>query len=385
MNTSFYNTIIESIDAHFKNDELVKVYVKNNISNQIDYNWILIKPILIQEEKILQFVYKYETKDITKNYSMAEAKEILSEELLSSFRSINIFTPEYLFQFDTKDNKKLQHKVASDTKKASLNHDKEKSRLIPIDSLFLKQLGITTTKGEIRKKYRSKFIQINRFIEILKPYLSSTKLKAPISISDMGCGKGYLTFALHHYLTEKLKKPTGIKGIEQRAELVSHCNNIISELGLEGIDFLEGSIDDHNADCDILIALHACDTATDDAIMAGISSEAQLIVCSPCCHKALRKRIKHQGPMKSVLKEGIVLERQSELLTDAIRKLILEYNGYKVSIMEFVATEHTAKNLLLIAEKKNKDVDPTKLILLKELKSMWGIDGYYLEEKLELI
>jgi hypothetical protein len=200
----------------------------------------------------------------------------------------------------------------------------------------------------------------------------------------MGSGKAYLTFALYEYLSLDRKLDVQITGVEQRPDLVEKTNRIAKDSKLENLHFVEGTIGNYTSNkMDVLIALHACDTATDDAIASGIKADAKLIVCAPCCHKQVRQTMKPPFDALPMLKFGILLERQAEILTDTIRALIMEKYGYKSQIMEFIEAEHTPKNLLLTGVKTSKMIDPEEIDLkIAGLKVQFGLDKHYLETRL---
>lgn len=211
------------------------------------------------------------------------------------------------------------------------------------------------------------------------------KFDGTVHITDMGAGKGYLTFALHELLTQRLNMDVDIKGVEIRPDLVLKINEIIKTNNLKGLEFVESSIEAfHPEKLDVLIALHACNTATDDAIASGIKAGAELIVCAPCCHKQIRQEMEHSGRFDAITRYGIFLERQAVMVTDTIRALILEYFGYKTQVMEFIEMEHTPKNVLLVGRRTSKGTkDPKILQQIADLKARYGIERHYLETVLD--
>ena len=207
-----------------------------------------------------------------------------------------------------------------------------------------------------------------------------------VHIADMGAGKGYLTFALHELLTQRMNMDVDIKGVEIRSDLVLKINEIIKSSGLKGMEFVESSIEAYHPDkLDVLIALHACNTVTDDAIASGIKAGAELIVCAPCCHKQIRQEMERSGKVDAITRYGIFLERQAVMVTDTIRALVLEYFGYKTQVMEFIEMEHTPKNVLLVGRKSNGYIDrPEILRQIDDIKARFGIERHYLETLLIL-
>ncbi len=226
-----------------------------------------------------------------------------------------------------------------------------------------------------------KFRQIYKYAEIVESLVKPMKFEGTVHVADMGAGKGYLTFTLYELLTQRLNMDVNIKGVEIRPELVLKINEIIKSSNLKGMEFVECSIEAfHPEKLDVLIALHACNTATDDAIASGIRAGAELIVCAPCCHKQIRQEMERSGKVDPITRYGIFLERQAVMVTDTIRALILEYFGYKTQVMEFIEMEHTPKNVLLVGRKTTKTPDKAGILQqISDLKRQYGIERHYLE------
>jgi hypothetical protein len=196
---------------------------------------------------------------------------------------------------------------------------------------------------------------------------------------------------LYDYLTNVLKLETAVRGVEFRPDMVELCNNIAEKTGFKNLNFTEGTIENYDStDTNILIALHACDTATDDAIYKGITAQADLIVVAPCCHKQIRREIeknKAKNELDFLTKYGIFLERQAEMVTDGIRAMILEYFGYKTKVFQFISDAHTPKNVLVVGIKGKTNPKKQAEILekLKATKAYFGIDYHHLEKLLSLL
>ena len=317
---------------------------------------ILVRPVVIGESPMLSFVWHHERQDITKNLPPTEAIELIRRLLGGDFHSGHLFTTERTTQleFNKKGAPRLTHGPATG-EKASLAHDRSKTRLLPDESqVWLQALGVTTTTGAVREGMADKHRQIHKFVEILSHLAADADLPAtrPIEIADMGCGKGYLTFATHDYFNRVADRPANVLGIEARSELVAKCQQIATAAGCTRLAFRAGTIESAAfTTLDVLIALHACDTATDDAIMQGVQSGAGLIVVAPCCQKELRAQLEPAPVLAPALRHGIFQERQAEFATDALRALLLEWAGYDTKVFEFISTEHTAKNLMIAATK----------------------------------
>jgi SAM-dependent methyltransferase len=239
------------------------------------------------------------------------------------------------------------------TPTTSRTHDREKVRLLR-DERALELLGVTDSEGRPRSQMGNKYRQVHHFIEALAPILKGASPGETLHIVDMGCGKGYLTFALHQFLRENGLGPVTV-GVEKRGSLVESANAIAGQLGDNNIRFIQGEINDVDVQpIDILIALHACDTATDDAIYRGIQEKCRWIVVSPCCQHELRPQLTAPAGLEPLFRHGVQIDRMAETVTDTLRSLYLEAWGYQTRIQEFVGTEHTAKNLLIVASRTRK-------------------------------
>ncbi len=278
------------------------------------------------------------------------------------------------------------------TEQPSLEHDRKKQRLIqPNGQTYLHLLGITDHSGKVIQSSQDKYKQINHYIEILSALLKEIPQDHIHKIVDMGAGKGYLTFALTDYLKTSLNMTPEIIGVDGRQDMVDLGNSVAHSSRFENLSFTQGTIQDFDSrDTNILIALHACDTATDDAIYKGITAGADLIVVAPCCHKQIRRDMEKNGlpsQFDFLLQHGIFLEREAEMLTDSLRALLLEYSGYKTRIFEFVSGVHTAKNIMIVGIKSSKPPkDKTSLLKkIEKAKSLFGIKTHYLETLLKTV
>ncbi|MGQ0541569.1 MAG: class I SAM-dependent methyltransferase, partial [Blastocatellia bacterium] len=291
----------------------------------------------------LLFQFRYDNRDSVKNFDFAEGVEMLRKHLESGFRSGHLFTTESDFQLEIgKKNSRLKTGKPTFKTRPSSSHDREKKHRIDSSAYYLKSLGITTDGGEIRAGQRDKWKQINKFVEILAGLYekSALKNKTKLKIVDMGSGKGYLTFAAYDYFSNKLALKNSppyeggvaetlrgrggslpsdaaasltVTGIDTRRELIDLCNDIARAGSFDGLDFVEGTIADfYPGDVDILIALHACDTATDDALFKGIAARTEIIVAAPCCHQEIRKQMKPPDMLAGILKHPVLLERTAE-------------------------------------------------------------------------
>ena len=362
---------------------LVKMTLSKPADKHDELRNIYVKPVLIKEKRLFAFTYRYERRDETKNYDTAQMMEVLKTLVPSRFLNSVLFTvnEDVTLLVSSKGKATIQTKKVQECRELNLEHDKQKNRLVNPANPWWYQLGLTTREGKITADMQHKFKQIYKYAEIVESLIKPMKFNGTVHIADMGAGKGYLTFALYELLTQRLKMDVDIKGVEIRPDLVLKINEIIKSSNLKGMEFVESSIDAFRPEkLDVLIALHACNTATDDAIASGIKAGAKLIVCAPCCHKQIRQEMERSGFTDAITRYGIFLERQAVMITDTIRALIMEYYGYKTQVMEFIEMEHTPKNVLLVGRKTDKE--PDRLLISKQigdLKRRYGITTHYLE------
>lgn len=367
------------------NSSLIKMSLGKQRNGASVLKNIFIKPVMIKEKPMLSFVYRNATNDITKNFDLADSIAQIKNLLDAEFYNADVFCSQQTLYY-SEDNKTGKQKLVIKTLDgpitiAATAHDKQKQRLINANDFYLQALGVTTKEGRVKAEMQHKFKQINRYVEIIEGILKDSNLNDHFSIVDMGSGKGYLTFALYSYLVQK-NKSVQVTGVELREDLIEKCNKIAAASKMDGLQFILGSIQDYTLPhTDMLIALHACDTATDDAIAKGITAKATHIICAPCCHKQIRKQMKPGNILNEITKHGILLERQAEMVTDTIRALLLEAYGYKTTVFDFIEAEHTPKNVLIVGKLKafSQQVFDENIRKVEELKKMFGIEKHYLE------
>ena len=326
---------------------------------------LLVRPVTLRAAPHLSFVWRHERQDITKNHAPEDAITELAALIGGDFHSAHLFTTGRTVQleFNKKGVPRLTQGPAGADKPPG-GHDRTKSRLLPESGqAWLEKLGVTTATGAVREGLADKHRQIHKFVEILSHLVADAPLAAdrPLEIADMGCGKGYLTFATCDYFNLVAARPAHVRGIEVREELVTLCNRVARETGRENLNFVQGTIASAKLlALDVLIALHACDTATDDALAKGVQAGASLIVVAPCCQKELRPQLTAAPVLAPALRHGIFQERHAEFATDALRALLLEWAGYDTKVFEFIATEHTAKNLMITATRRAQPDTPAR-------------------------
>ena len=375
---------LEEFTINFSANNLIKITIGNLREKRSYLKNVFVKPVNIKGGTLLSFVYRYIDKDVTKNYEIdAAIKEIL-HLLKGFFLNAEMYSSHKTYYYtEGKDAKtKLITKVLIEEKAANIfTHDKVKHKHILANAMYLHALGVSTAEGKIKADKQHKFKQINSYIEIIDGILSKQIITEKFNVVDMGSGKGYLTFALYDFLHSK-KNTVCITGVEQREELVKICNDLALQCNFTHLKFVKNTIQHAELIAvDMLIALHACDTATDDAIAKGIKANATYIICAPCCHKQIRKEIHPTNGLQYITKHGILLERQAEMVTDTIRSLILEAHGYHTKIFDFIDAEHTPKNVLIVATKKiySKEIYEKNIEKIASLKNLFGINKHYLE------
>ena len=266
-------------------------------------------------------------------------------------------------------------------------HNREKRRALSLERPFLAALGVTDTQHRLVPAMARKWKQINKFLEIIDAALASSKRAARgrIEVLDFGSGKGYLTFALHDHLRHTLRLDAQVTGVELRPDLVQLCNGIAQRLGLQGLNFDQGDVGSRVVRAvDLMIALHACDTATDHAIHKGIAGGASIICCAPCCHKQLRPQLLSPHPLRPILQHGVHLGQHAEMLTDGMPALLLEACGYQTQVFEFVSLEHTAKNKMILAVRREAPAPKQALLQqLHDIKAHYGVREHCLETLLK--
>jgi len=366
----------------------VKLSLGNYKGSDESLQKLLIRLVTIKKGERLYFVYRRETNDLAKNFSPEEGLERISDALRDGFRSAHLFTTAMDFQL-TMGKSGISHLRSGEPtiiERPDSAHDRQKSFQIDPERFYLKALGVTDDAGRILKSSQDKWRQINKFVEIIASLFDKSRLsgRKSLRVVDMGSGSGYLTFAAYDYFRNVREIDVEMIGVEARASLVAKCSGIAAASDFDGLTFVQGSIADADvAGVDILIALHACDTATDDALYKGIAAKAELIIAAPCCHHELRAQMKSPEMFRNVLKHGVMMERTAETITDGLRSLLLERSGYSTKLFEFIPTEHTPKNNMLVATRLEKPKAPEPFQnQIDAIKSVFAITHQRLESLL---
>lgn len=397
--SQFYELLQESFTTH----TFHKLTLSKPISNSSNKGLknVYVRLIQLKSRPMLQLTYRYATRDEFKNFSIEEGLIMLTLHIETDFLNADLYTITHeITLFNRKKIVKKKHQKAQTDSDAPPSvsavlsppplhlaiHDRLKNRLIAPETPFLHDLEITTSEGKVTAAGQKKYKQINKYIEIIDNILKEKKLHKTPKIVDMGSGKGYLTFSLYDFLVREHGLQAEVCGVELREQLVTFCNELAAKNQFINLHFEAKNINDFEGKIDMLIALHACDTATDIAIAKGIKAQADIIIVAPCCHKQIRRQmnVNTSDIFQPILKYGIFCERTAEILTDTIRALLLEMYGYKTKVFEFISTEHTAKNVMIVAtlQTKNKVQNEKILAQIHNLKQQFGIKTHFLEQLL---
>ena len=385
---------------------------------------LLARRIVLRGADHLSLVWRHATKDITKNLPLAEAVALIDSLVAASFHHAHLVTGGHDIQLalDRKGRWGLRIGKVDTALRAALadapagaepgddqagrylGHDRQRRHPLALDTPFLAELGVTDAQHRLVPAMARKWRQINKFVEVLGHAIGQSPLAdraaaLPVRVLDFGAGKGYLTFAVQHHLQATGRVPD-VTGVELRDDLTGLCNAAVARLGLAGLHFATGDVrhfppesihtDAAHTDAagriDIMIALHACDIATDVAMHRGVRSGAAIILCSPCCHKQLRPQMHSPALLAPMLRHGIHMADQAEMLTDTLRALLLQAEGYDAQVFEFISPEHTSKNKMVLAVRRAQPLHAAQraalLAQVAELKAFYGVREQCLESLL---
>ncbi|TLP60238.1 MULTISPECIES: class I SAM-dependent methyltransferase [Pseudomonas] len=370
---------------------LIKLVLARHVGADASLQRIIAKPVQIKEQACLQLVYRHQTRDLTRNLPLTEVEAFVAEQLPEQFRNAHLFTAagEVQLAFSKKGKPMLQRHLAQQAPReaAPAGHDREKKRYLELSRPFLRDLGVTDAQGALIPSMSRKWKQINKFIEVFDHALAGAPVakEQPLRVADFGSGKGYLTFAMHDYLRNSLERDAQVTGVELRPDMVELCNRAAARLEHSGLVFECGDVRSVVPEAiEVMIALHACDVATDYAIHTGIRCNAAIIMCSPCCHKQIRPQLHSPELLQPMLQYGLHLGQQAEMLTDSLRALYLEACGYETKVFEFISLEHTNKNKMILAVKRRQAQDNRALLgKIVELKAFYGVKAHCLETLLQ--
>ena len=380
--------VFELLKENFENKNMTKC-IFSNMKGDYEYTKIIIKPLIIKNNFVYQFEQFKNNKAYHSNLTIEESIQKLST-IIENFYQYVVFTTEADIQI-IRGKKDFNMKSTCNQKEiCSLEHNKVKKYILeegtPIP--FLIRLGIMGEDGKVFKKSYDKFRQINKYLEFIDETIKELKNKkyidTHIKAVDFGCGKSYLTFALHYYLKNIQNMTFEVIGLDLKKDVIEHCNQIAKDLNMENIEFLTGDIKDFNKlkNVDLIFSLHACNNATDYSLLKGLELDAKAILAVPCCQHEFNQKMSQNKKSEffafenPIGKHGILLEKFASLATDALRAQALELCGYKTQVMEFIDMEHTPKNILIrgIKENPNKNTLEKKLQEYEIYKKFLGIE-----------
>lgn len=373
------------LDGLVARRELVRLILGKHCGPEPELVRLTVRPVTLRSTEQLSFVYSYKTRDITKNFSLDDGRRQLRELFGTSFRNAHLFSPaeEIQLTLSKKGKALLRRGRSGGGATTTATHDREKRRFVELERPFLAALGVTDAQHRLIPSMSRKWKQINKFIEVFEHAFDASPLaqRRAVQVVDFGSGKGYLTFAIHDYLRHSRGLAAQVTGIDLRTDMVQLCNDAASRLDLAGLQFHQGDVRGYRpAAIDVMIALHACDTATDHAIHTGIRAEAAIIMCAPCCHKEIRPQMQPPDVLRPMLRYGVHLGQEAEMVTDALRALLLEAHGYDTQLFEFISLEHTGKNKMILAVRRADPAPRPEIIAqIEALKAFYGIRQQALE------
>jgi len=340
------------IDANLQQIIISDARAKNGASK------VRIRPILLKNQLAYQCTQTVAAKELHSNHDKGQICSLISEYMQTQFKQLQLQHQAVLVNVlvSKKGKMTIKCKESSDTKvkQRDLSHNRQKNYILnPQQKVeFLVDLGVMSQNGKIINSRYDKFRQINRFLEFIEDVLPHFKTDEEITIIDFGCGKSYLTFAMYHYLKELKGLDVRIIGLDLKTDVIDKCNKLSQKYGYNKLNFYQGDIASYNevTKVDMVVSLHACDTATDLAIAKAVKWQATVILSVPCCQHELNTQIANEV-LAPVLSYGIIKERIAALVTDGLRAEMLNGVGYESQILEFVEMEHTPKNLLIRAVK----------------------------------
>jgi hypothetical protein len=371
----------ERLHRALADDSFIQITFSGKISAALPYRRVILRPVLLKGRRHIQ-ISRFDAKqDVTKNVLPEAAPTQVDELLALPFHTIRLQTSaeDVTMQIAPSGKVSVKSTPAAEPRRAELNHDAAKDLPLPPDlpDPFLQAIGIMTGDGRVKAAMQDKFTQINEFLKLLDHTGALGGFDhTPVHILDCGCGSAHLSLAAYHFLTHKKGIPAALTGVDVNGTLIDKDNLLTQQMGLSDVCFYPSAIAAFQPATppDILLALHACDTATDEALALGVRHAAGIIVSVPCCHKDLHRQLQNREPFNPLLRHGILKQRFADLLTDTFRAQILRLMGYKTDVIEFVSSEHTGRNLMLRAVRRpHRTPAQADLAEYQALKAYWGV------------
>ena len=364
------------------NKDLVQIVLSNSQDKEFAAK-VKVRPILVKGELLFQETLYRGTQVFHENYSTEDMNLRIEKLLMEKFKQGEFQSGKMQATVLVSKKGKMTIKAkqiqnqAPERELSELSHNREKQYILqegkPVD--FLVGRGVQTPEGKITKNRYDKFRQINRYLEFIEDILDKLPTDRTIRIIDFGCGKSYLTFAMYYYLHVLQGRDIQVTGLDLKKDVIAHCNELAQKCGYDRLQFEVGDISTYNGSdkVDMVVSLHACDTATDYALEKAVKWGAKVIMAVPCCQHEVNRQISSKE-LQPVLKYGLIKERMSALITDALRANLLETQGYDTQILEFIDMEHTPKNLLIRAVKKEGQVKMQRKNTIEDVMSFLHVE-----------
>jgi SAM-dependent methyltransferase len=368
--------------------ELIRVVLSMPTNNAPETpQKLTVRPVELKGGLQFQASWRLKNQESHENLSAADMVNAVLDSFPQTFLNCHVFTATEDCSFKAKKGGKLRvNRSKPSLQRESTSHNRAKSYLIPDGQPcdFLAAIGVMTDAGRVHKSKYQKFRQINRFLELVNDVVDQLPDTGTLRVVDFGCGKSYLTFALHHLLTSIHRRRVHIVGLDRRADVIETCRAVSRALKRRDLEFRVGDIADHTADehVNLAVSLHACDTATDDALAKAVGWNADVILAVPCCQHELAEKI-HSDDLSSMLDHGLIRERVAALATDSLRAKALQACGYKTQLVEFIDMEHTPKNILIRAVRRDSLADETAGKQYESLKMTLGLQHIHVDRILD--
>ena len=352
---------IRNLGEEYIGKDLYQIIISNPHKNS-DISKVKIRPVMLKDMLVFQVTEYKGAQVFHENYDKGQLLAKIEDYLQNNFKQMELTctTMQATVLVSKKGKVTIKKKQIQTEKKVDLSHNKTKKYILQEGTLvpFLVDLGVQTKEGKIVRSNYDKFRQINRYLEFIADIMPILPKDRTINIIDFGCGKSYLTFALYYYMKILCKRDIQVIGLDLKEKVIEDCNALAVRYGYDKLKFITGDVSTYTGEgnVDMVVTLHACDTATDYAIEKAVKWGAKVIFTVPCCQHEVNMQISNEE-LQPLLKYGLIKERMSALITDAIRANLLEEMGYQVQVMEFIDMDHTPKNILIraVKEKDNKE------------------------------
>lgn len=353
-----------------------------------DATRIAIRPVQLGNQLVYQAARRVGSQEFHENVDPGEVARKVETWAASDFDQLNVYTTEADLEFRRrKDGSESIRRSKSTHKPANRDHNRSRQYIIPEGTPcpFLIATGVMTDAGKVRSSKQKKFRQINRYLEIVNDIVPHLPDDRVVNVVDFGCGRSYLTFALHHYFTSVLKRTVRMVGLDLKQKVIADCQKLANELNCDGLTFQHGDIAQHESTeaIDLCVSLHACNTATDEALGQAVKWNCSVILAVPCCHHELSGQLENSA-QAALLRHGIMRERYAALATDTLRARALDVLGYRTQVIEFIDTEHTPKNLMIKAVRRASGTEENASSEYWRFRESLGIESFHLEQLVNL-